>query len=55
MNILEMIAVVQSYINHRTGKQVEINPNGINLPLLLSAYNHASEWFMRNKGTVTLI
>lgn len=55
MDITQMIAVCESYINHRTGKQVHINPVGINLILLLKAYECASQWFQDNNGRIELI
>lgn len=49
------IAVVEAYINHRTGRQVRINPHNINVVLLMKAYNHAANWFNENNGTLTLV
>lgn len=55
MDITQMIALVEAYINHRANKQVHINPVGINLILLLKAYEHATQWFQENNGRVELI
>lgn len=46
MDVREMIAVVQAYINHRTGKTVQINiRGGQDLILLQRAYNIAINYF----------
>lgn len=50
---MEMIAVVQAYINHRTGNTVNIVVSNDNDLLLLNkAYNFAINWFKNNNGTI---
>lgn len=52
----EQIAVVQAYIFHRTGKEIEINTNQfvdiINVFKLNQAYAIATTWFRNNNGSV---
>lgn len=51
-----MIAVIQSYIGHRKGVEIEINmnqfQNPMNIMLLNNAYNIAVQWFNDNKGQI---
>ena len=53
-----MIAVVQAYINHRKGIEVDIDinqfQNPINLLKLKEAYDIAVDWFKKNNGKVIL-
>lgn len=55
MDIHTMVAVTEAYINHRTGKQIRINLNNINLTLLTSAYTTAMNWFTNNNGHIESI
>lgn len=50
-----MIAVVQCYIHVRKGVEVQINPNGIDLGKLVTAYNIAQSRFKNNNGQITFI
>ena len=55
-NVEEMIAVVQSYINHRKGITVNIDIRGIEDMLKLTeAYNIAMDWFSKNNGSITQV
>jgi len=49
-----MVALIQCYINHRTGKQVDINLHSAMMrpDLLMSAYSAAERWFTENNGRV---
>ena len=59
MDIRGMVAVVQSYINHRKGVEVQINlqqfNNPINLIKLQTAYSTALNWFESNKGNINYV
>lgn len=52
----EKIAVVQAYINHRTGQTVQIR---IDTPFYIiklnKAYQIAVEWFSNNNGQINII
>lgn len=52
----EQIAVVQAYINHRTGQTVQIR---IDTPFdvikLNKAYQMAVEWFENNNGQINIM
>lgn len=48
MDIPEMIALVQAYINHRKGVTVQIRTSPLNLVLLIQAHNIARAWFKEN-------
>ena len=51
-----MIAVVQSYIAHRTEKEVKISITTNNDYFkLIEAYNYAQNWFNQNNGTINQI
>lgn len=56
MDIKEMIAVVQAYINHRKDLEVDININQfrdpINILKLKEAYDISLEWFRNNNGSI---
>jgi len=58
MDVHRMIAVVQDYINHRKGIEVDINinqfQNPINLLKLKEAYEIAIDWFNDNNGKIIL-
>ena len=49
MNIEYMCKVIEDYIYHRKDKRVKINPQPNELPLVISAYNTAIQWFRINK------
>lgn len=56
MDINEQIAVVQAYINHRTGQTVQIGVySHMDLLKLSQAYNTAINWFTNNNGQINLI
>lgn len=60
MNSIEnMIAIIQSYIGHRKGVEIEINMNQFqepkNIILLNEAYNTAVNWFNNNKGQINSV
>lgn len=52
----QMIAVVQAYIAHRTGKEVNISiANNNDYFKLIEAYNYAQKWFQQNNGQINQI
>ena len=52
----EQIAVVQAYINHRTGQTIQIRiDTPRNLIMLNKAYQIAVEWFENNNGQINII
>lgn len=56
MDIREQIAVVQSYINHRAGKTVQISILDMaDMVRLQQAYKIAIQWFNNNNGQINLI
>lgn len=59
MDIKVMIATIQSYIHHRTGKEVDINIQQFNNPMnivkLQQAYDCAINWFRSNNGSIQQI
>lgn len=59
MDIREMIAVVQHYINVRKDIQIEIDSIQFNHPMavvmLQDAYTQAMRWFQANGLTINLI
>jgi len=51
----QMIALVQAYINHRTGKTVQISIRSPrDFMLLKKAYDIAVRWFEENEGEIKL-
>lgn len=52
-----MIATVQAYIAHRTGKEIQIylRPNSNDIAKLMQAYGQARIWFDNNNGTIVFI
>lgn len=55
MFIYQMIAIVQAYINHRTGQEVQISTYNLDMTKLEQAYQFAINWFNNNEGTITQI
>jgi len=54
MDINKMIAVVQLYIGIRKGVDVNINiTNQMDVMLLRTAYNTATNWMERNNVTIS--
>ncbi len=49
MDIKQMISVIQIYIHHNKGVEVNINPDLlIEVPKLLKSYNIAQNWVSNN-------
>lgn len=42
---IEMIAKVECYIHIKTGQNIRINPNGVDMNKLMIAYSHAKNFF----------
>ena len=59
VDIKEQIAVLQAYIYHRKGVEVDINlnqfQNPMNVLLLNQAYQVATQWFQENNGKIELL
>lgn len=48
MNLQEMVAIIQCYIHHKKGVEVEITPNIPNdLGKIMIAYSIANDYFNR--------
>lgn len=55
MDISKMITVVQIYIHIRTGKEIEVNTNNLNILLLSQMYNIASAWLEDQNASIQQI
>lgn len=42
---IEMIAYTECYIHIKTGKNIRINPNGLDMNKLMIAYSYAKNFF----------
>ena len=51
---IEMIAKVECYIHIKTGQNIRINPNGVDMNKLMIAYSHAQAFF-KEYGTQFVI
>lgn len=52
---IEIIAKVECYIHIKTGKNIRINPNGVDMNKLMIAYSHAQAFFKEYGTHFTLI
>jgi hypothetical protein len=56
MRTEEIIAIVEVYVHHATGKNIPVRPDlPREMPLLLKAYSKAIDWIDKNNIKLTLI